>query len=498
MFEDNKNEKSQFDENNNDNTDYIIPDAQGNDSLTKEEVEKNPSYNYNNTNGQNLENNNLNGQNPVYNQGYNNNQNFGYNNAYNNTQRVNANQGYNNNGNANPYNMYNSYNNNFDPNANEQYNVNLQYKDVKNTGSRKVAKVLGFVAGGVIIALTGGIIGGLITQRFTGTAEQGTSVAQSASYAAPEFVSSSDGSLTISQAFEKVKPAVVTISTKGITSSGYGDTSQAVEGIGSGFIINENGYILTNYHVISGSKEVTVLLSTGVEVSAKVVNYDQEKDIAVIKLADGTTVPGVAELGDSDALYPGEDVIAIGTPLSKEFAQTCTKGIISAVNRSVEASTGVSMNVIQTDTAINPGNSGGPLVNTKGQVIGINSMKLVEDTVEGIGFSIPINLAKERIDTLSKPILSLGVSIGEITAEKSKKNGYPVGLYVYGVQKDSVAETAGIKVGDIIIKFDGKDITTAASLNEAKGSKNAGDKVDIVVYRDGKEEKLQVTLSDGN
>lgn len=431
------------------------------------------------------------------------NQNTGYNYGYNNTQNVGGNQGYNNNQNnpgvSNPYNMYNSYNNNFDPNANEQYNVEPKYQEVKNRKGRKVAKVLGLVAGGVIIALTGGIIGGVITQRATGTAEQGTSVAQSASYAAPEFVSSSDGSLTISQAFEKVKPAVVTISTKGISGTGKGySTQQEVEGIGSGFIINENGYILTNYHVISGSQEVTVLLSTGEEVSAKVVNYDQEKDIAVIKLADGTKVPGVAELGDSDALYPGEDVIAIGTPLSKEFAQTCTKGIISAVNRSVEASTGVSMNVIQTDTAINPGNSGGPLVNTKGQVIGINSMKLVEDTVEGIGFSIPINFAKERIDTLSKPILSLGVTISEVTSDKVKKSGYPQGLYVYAVQKSSVAETAGIQVGDVIVKFDEKDITTAASLNEAKASKNAGDKVEVVVSRDGKELKLQLTLSDGN
>lgn len=470
MFEDDKNE----------NPEYINPEVQENGV-------NNQSYN-NNQGG---------GYNP-----YNNNQNTGYNYGYNNPQSVGANQGQNNNqtnsGTTNPYDMYNSYNNNFDPNLNQQYNVEPSYKEVTKKRSGKVAKVLGFVAGGVIIALTGGIIGGVITQKSIGTT-QSNSVVESASYAAPEFVSASDGSLTVSQAFEKVKPAVVTISTKGISSTGFGYSSQQeVEGIGSGFIINENGYILTNYHVISGSQEVTVLLSTGKEVSAKVVNYDQEKDIAVIKLADGTTVPGVAELGDSDALYPGEDVIAIGTPLSKEFAQTCTKGIISAVNRSVEASTGVTMNVIQTDTAINPGNSGGPLVNTKGQVIGINSMKLVEDTVEGIGFSIPINLAKERIDTLSKPILSLGVTISEVTADKVKKSGYPEGLYVYAVQKSSVAEAAGIQVGDIIVKFDGKDITTAASLNTAKSSKNAGDKVEVVVSRDGKEVKLQLTLSDGN
>lgn len=451
MFEDNKDNNSENNSENSENREYIIPDVQGDNRINQEEV--------------------------GYNQGYNNKNNSGI---------------------QNPYNMYNSYNNNFDPNAKAQYNIEPNYKEVRNKGSRKVGKILGFVAVGVVLALGGGIIGAVATQKFTSGSNAGTaSAAESASYSAPEFVNASDGSLTISQAFEKVKPAVVTISTKGISSGAKGVSSQEVEGIGSGFIINENGYILTNYHVISGSQEVTVLLSTGVEVSAKVVNYDQEKDIAVIKLADGNKVPGVAELGDSDALYPGEDVIAIGTPLSKEFAQTCTKGIISAVNRSIEARTGVTMNVIQTDTAINPGNSGGPLVNTKGQVIGINSMKLVEDTVEGIGFSIPINLAKERIDTLSKPILSLGVTISEITADKSKQSGYPQGLYVYAVQKSSVAENAGIQVGDVIVKFDGKDVTTAASLNEAKATKNAGDKVEVVISRDGKEVKLQLTLSDG-
>lgn len=361
---------------------------------------------------------------------------------------------------------------------------------------KKIAKGFGLIAAGLIIALAGGLVGSVFMQKYLSQNKITTSsnTDSSSSYTAPQFASATDGTLTVSQAFEKVKPAVVTISTTSISSGNFGDTSQQVEGLGSGFIINEDGYILTNYHVISGSQQVTVLLSTGEEASAKVINYDQEKDIAVIKLADGTKIPGVAELGDSDTLYPGEDVIAIGTPLSKEFAQTLTKGVISAVNRNIEASTGVKMNVIQTDTAINPGNSGGPLVNTKGQVIGINSMKLVESTVEGIGFSIPINTAKDRIDALSKPILSLGVTISEIDSAKSKQSGYPVGLYVYSVQSGSVAEKAGVQVGDVITKFDGKDITTAANLNDAKSTKNAGDTVEVIVSRNGKEVKLQLTL----
>lgn len=270
--------------------------------------------------------------------------------------------------------------------------------------------------------------------------------------------------------------------------------SQQVEGIGSGFIINAEGYILTNYHVVQGSSEVTVILSTGEEVSATVVNYDEKKDIAMVKLADGTTVPGVAELGDSNASYPGEDVLAIGTPLSKSFASTLTKGIVSAVGREVETSTGITMNLIQTDTAINPGNSGGPLINTKGQVIGINSMKLVTTNVEGIGFAIPINEAKDRIATLSKPMITLGVEIVEITAELAKKNNLPEGIYINDVTQFSPAAKAGIKIADVITSFDGKRIKTADELNDAKNGKEKGDTVEVIVERNDKEVTLTMTL----
>lgn len=352
--------------------------------------------------------------------------------------------------------------------------------------------IIGVIAGCLAVAMTGGLIGGLVTYN---AMKKGGTVVEAKSYAAPEFANASDGTLTVSEAFEKVKPAVVTISTKGIQTYN-GIYPQEVSGIGSGFIINEEGYVLTNYHVIEGSQEVTALLSDGNEVKAKVVNYDQAKDMAMLKLADGTKVPGVAELGDSDALYPGQDVIAVGTPLSKDFAQTITKGVISAVNRSVQVSSGVSMNVIQTDTAINPGNSGGPLVNTKGQVIGINSMKLVVDNVEGMGFSIPINDAKERIDTLSKPIITLGVTVREIDEVTAKKNDYPEGLFVKDVVEFSSAEKAGIKIADIITKFDGKRVKTFDELNEIKGKKNIGDKVEVVVERNGKEVALTLELTE--
>ena len=365
----------------------------------------------------------------------------------------------------------------------------------KNKGGRgkKTAAIFGAVAGTVIIAFSGGVLGGYLVNRTGSGSNNSAKVIDSASYSAPKFLSSSDGSLTVSEAFEKVKPAVVTISTTSVQSSG-GMFNQQVEGIGSGFIINEEGYILTNYHVVQGNNNVTVILSTGEEVAATVVNYDQKKDIAMVKLADGTKVPGVADLGDSDALYPGEDVLAIGTPLSKNFASTLTKGIVSAVGRDVETSTGITMKLIQTDTAINPGNSGGPLINTKGEVIGINSMKLVTTDVEGIGFAIPINEAKERITTLSKPIITLGVEIVEITEELSKKNNMSEGIYINDVTQFSPAAKAGIKIADVITYFDGKRVKTVDELTDAKNQKEKGDSVEVVVERNNKEVTVTLTL----
>ncbi|MDD5795044.1 S1C family serine protease [Clostridium sp. HCP1S3_B4] len=443
---------------------------------------------------------NANGFNPNVNMNQNYRDGNRYHNANNQNYNYGSNQSFNRGTNNNFNNMNNRNNYSGMNNSWNDNNIKAAYKVENDTKPKNgFKKVIALVAAGLVIAVGGGVLGGAFTYTLMGKSNSSTAKnVDPSSYAAPEFTSSTDGSLSVSEAFQKVAPAVVTITTTSLQASQYGNFSQEVEGIGSGFIINEDGYILTNYHVVKGSQQVKVLLSTGDEVDAKVVNYDQERDMAVVKLADGTKVPGVAELGDSDALYAGEDVIAIGTPLSTEFAQTCTKGIVSAVNRNVTTSSGATMKVIQTDTAINPGNSGGPLINTKGQVIGINSMKLVEDTVEGIGFSIPINEAKERIETLSKPILSLGVTVMEVTEEKSQQSGYPQGLYVKGIEQGSAAEKAGISVGDVIIGFDGKDIKTSTDLTDAKAEKNAGDTVEVVVYRNKKNVKLQLQLEESN
>ncbi|MDU5106568.1 trypsin-like peptidase domain-containing protein [Clostridium sp.] len=310
----------------------------------------------------------------------------------------------------------------------------------------------------------------------------------------PQTFSTNSEALTASEAFDKVAPAVVIVSVSGVIDYS-GIIPKETEGIGSGFIINEEGYILTNYHVIEGAKEVVVTLSDGRDVKAKVINYDQNQDIAMLKISDDSVeVPAVVELGDSDVLKPGEQVIAIGSPLSKEFGQTVTAGIVSATNRTVETSSGVQLNLIQTDAAINPGNSGGPLVNTKGEVVGINNMKIASDEVEGIGFSIPINSIKDRIESLSKPILNLGISVREINSTLGKQYNMEEGLYIVQVTEFSPAEKAGLQGGDLIVKFDGQRIKTFDELKAIRDTKEEGDTVSVEVIRNGENKTFNVQL----
>lgn len=375
-------------------------------------------------------------------------------------------------------------------------------KEPKKKKKRRGARIFGTIAGGILISLIGGIIGSAITYSMIGS-NRSSFNSKTTNYVPQSFVSSTNNAMSAADAFNKVAPAVVIVSTKGLQDVNYGFFSQEqeVEGIGSGFIINEEGYILTNYHVIKGATEVTVTLSTGDEVPATVVNYEETKDIAMLKLKEGTKVPAVAELGDSDAIYPGAEVIAIGTPLSKNFAQTLTKGVISGSNRTVTTENGESVNLIQTDAAINPGNSGGPLVNTNGEVIGINSMKIGTQagntSVEGIGFAIPINEVKNKIDDLSKPILNLGIKVRDIDANTAKQYDLEEGIYVVSVDEFSPAEKGGLKVGDIIVKCDGKSATTLDKLKEIKQTKNAGDTLGLEVVRNGKNVKLNVILEEG-
>lgn len=301
--------------------------------------------------------------------------------------------------------------------------------------------------------------------------------------------------LSATEAYNKVAPAAVVVSTKSVT-QGYFMQTQEVEGIGSGFIINEEGYILTNYHVVKGAQEISVTLSNDVTTTAQIVNYDENQDVAMIKITDESVkIPATVELGDSDSLQPGEEVIAIGTPLSTELSSTVTKGIISATSRSVAVESGVTMNLIQTDAAINAGNSGGPLVNTKGEVVGINSSKISGEAVEGIGFSIPINDIKDKIESLSKPILNLGISVRTIDEALSKQLNMEQGLYVVEVTEFSSAEKAGLKVGDIIVKADGNRITTFDEFKAVKNGKEEGDEISLEVIRNGESKTINVKLT---
>ena len=311
----------------------------------------------------------------------------------------------------------------------------------------------------------------------------------------PSKFDTKNEALSATEAYNKVAPAAVVVSTKSVT-QGYFMQTQEVEGIGSGFIINEEGYILTNYHVVKGAQEISVTLSNDVTTTAQIVNYDENQDVAMIKITDESVkIPATVELGDSDALQPGEEVIAIGTPLSTELSSTVTKGIISATSRSVAVESGVTMNLIQTDAAINAGNSGGPLVNTKGEVVGINSSKISGEAVEGIGFSIPINDIKDKIESLSKPILNLGISVRTIDESLSKQLNMEQGLYIVEVTEFSSAEKAGLKAGDIIVKADGTRITTFDEFKEIKNAKEEGDDISLEVVRNGESKTINVTLT---
>ena len=369
-----------------------------------------------------------------------------------------------------------------------------------NNKNKKVKKKSGFkrgialVAGAVIVAMLGGVIGaGGVYYAFKNSIPVSKLENNSNTSANPPEFKGEDGALTVPQVVEKVTPAVVGVSTKSLVRDQFFNVKEQ-EGLGSGFIINEEGYVVTNYHVINGAQEVKVIFSDGKEVNAKVVNYDAERDIAVIKITDDVKMPGIAQLGDSSTVKAGEEVIAIGNPLGKEFSSTVTKGIVSSPNRKMKTENGNVLDYIQTDAAINPGNSGGPLINSKGEVIGINTAKKVGEDIEGIGFAIPINEVKTRLGSLSKPILKLGITARTVTPELAKENKLEEGVYVVGVQEFSPAEKAGLKIGDLIIEFGGKRVKTLEELNQAKSQYNDGDSVPVEIIRDGKKVNLNLTL----
>ncbi|KYH34631.1 serine protease Do-like HtrB [Clostridium tepidiprofundi DSM 19306] len=300
--------------------------------------------------------------------------------------------------------------------------------------------------------------------------------------------------LTIPEIAKKVGPAVVGVSTKGFPRADvWGFQIPASEGMGSGIIFSEDGYILTNYHVVDNTQKIKVIFNNGKEANAKLINYDENYDIAVIKVTDNVKMPAVAEFGDSDKLQVGETAVAIGNPLGKELLGSVTAGVISALNRSIDNKKNIKF--IQTDAAINPGNSGGPLVNSHGQVIGINTEKSVGNGIEGLGFAIPINQIKPKIENLIKPRLMIGIRGREVTKELSETYNIPVGIYVQEVEEFSPAERAGLQPGDIIVNFDGKNVKTFDDLNKLKQKHKAGDVINVTIVRYEKTMSLKLRLT---
>jgi serine protease Do len=266
---------------------------------------------------------------------------------------------------------------------------------------------------------------------------------------------------------------------------------------GSGFIISADGYVLTNAHVVNGTDEVFVLLNDRRELPAKVVGVDERSDVAVLKV-DADNLPTV-QVGDSDQLHVGDWVLAIGSPFG--FDHSATQGIVSALSRNLPDGTYVPF--IQTDVAVNPGNSGGPLFDLQGNVVGINSQIYSRSGgYQGLSFAIPINLAMNSVDQLkSKGYVSrgwLGVMIQDMTqtlADSFSMNT-PIGALVSQVTPDSPAAAAGVKVGDVIVKYAGKVLERSADLPPMVGTTPIGEKTDIVVMRDGKEKTLSVMIGE--
>ena len=300
--------------------------------------------------------------------------------------------------------------------------------------------------------------------------------------------------------YEQNVNSTVGITISGETSSryGYGYTYQAS---GSGFIITSDGYILTNYHVISGSKTVTVATYDHNTYDAKVIGYDASNDIAVIKIDAENLKP--VTLGDSDTLRVGESVYAIGNPLG-ELTFSLTGGIVSALSRNVQTEAGTSMSLIQTDCAINSGNSGGALFNTRGEVIGITNAKYSssgmgsEAEIDNIGFAIPINSVKRIVTSIIengyvlKPYI--GISVSPLSEETAKIIGIKAGAVVQDVTADAPADKAGLKNHDVIVKVGDTDINDSNDLVQVISKSDPGDVLTFYIYRQGQEITLDVEI----
>lgn len=394
-----------------------------------------------------------------------------------------------------------------EPLSTEPIKKDRKKRKTPNTSSSGLkGKVIALVLAGVLCSSAGGAVGAYATYSLLSNdqeASQQTNTSNSNLNKGDTSINNqtisnnnSSGSLSVSEIAQKVGPAVVGVSVKGFPQRTlYGQEMPSFEGIGSGVIFNEEGYILTNYHVVQDVVQsggtVQVIFNNGQEVAAKVVNYDPNFDIAVVKINEEVTVPAVAEFGDSDTLIQGETAVAIGNPLGAELLGSVSSGIISAIDRSLDEG---DVKYIQTDAAISPGNSGGPLINSKGQVIGINTVKKVGQGVEGLGFAVPINQIKPLLENLMKPVLHIGITAIVVDQDLSTKANVPMGVYVKDVSEFSPAERSGMRPGDVIVEMDGKSVKNMDDINKVKETHKDGDTVSVIVDRNGEKVNLNLQL----
>ena len=367
---------------------------------------------------------------------------------------------------------------------------------------KKKRKFRGSVFSYVSLALVASIIGGLastyIAPSLYGNILPNPNTNQYVS--TPVNINTNDSINTVSAVAKKAMSSVVGITSVEVQQ--YFFSQQEVEGVGSGVIIDSNGYILTNSHVIAdgNAKAVNVLFENGDKKPGTVLWNDSALDLAIVKV-EATGLP-VATLGDSDNLEVGEITVAIGNPLGLEFQRSVTSGIISGLHRSIQVSSNnVIEDLIQTDASINPGNSGGPLLNSKGEVIGINTAKI--KTAEGLGFSIPINEAKAIVEEVVKNgsyktvFLGIsGISVEDYKAKLGVQLTAESGVILIQVSENTPAFKAGLVNGDIITKIDDIKIDSMSSLKKALYKYKQGDKANLTIIRNNTESKIDIEFTD--
>jgi putative serine protease PepD len=371
------------------------------------------------------------------------------------------------------------------------------------------ALVASAILGGVVAVGAVALLGGL---------DSGTTVVTETSAArSPGLAPADSNGMSVNEIYERAASGVVRVNSTSNSTAATGLGTQQTSALGSGFVIDKTGHIVTNYHVVEGADVVTVSFSNRDTVKAEVVGTDPSSDIAVLRVNTAASALTPLPLGNSDAVEVGDPVVAIGNPFGLD--RTVTAGIVSALQRLITAPNRFTIDhVIQTDAPINHGNSGGPLLSSRGQVIGVNTQIETGDTATGnvgIGFSVPSNTVKDVVAQIIRTGRAdhayLGISGQAVTPDVADKYNLPVkaGVVIESVTNDSGADKAGLEGGktqvvvagetyvlggDIIVSFDGAKISSIEQLRDAVAAHKPGDRVTVVIYRDAKKTSVTVTL----